>query len=133
GALAVPNVRHDVFGHGRGLNSASGGRSKLVTKGIRIAVHHPAAGVGIGGFKVAYARLTHLKGKEPRAAASHDTPVTVAAETGIPGLLLFGWLLVSGLLLAFRRFAPDFAGLAALTLGLVLASIAVHSLFYNAF
>ena len=133
GALAVPNVRHDVFGHGRGLNSASGGRSKLVSKGIRIAVHHPAAGVGIGSFKVAYARLTHLKGKEPKSAASHDTPVTVAAETGVPGLLLFGWLLVSGLLLAFRRFASDLAGLAALTLGLVLASIAVHSLFYNAF
>jgi O-antigen ligase len=133
GALAVPNVRHDVFGHGRGLNSASGGRGTLVRKGARIAVHHPAAGVGIGGFKVAYAKLAHLKGKEPKAAASHDTPVTVAAETGIVGLLLFGWLLVAGCLLPFRRFAGDLPGLAALVFGLVFASIAVHSLFYNAF
>ncbi len=84
GALAVPNVRHDVFGHGRGLNNASGA-------------------------------------------------VTVAAETGLPGLALFAWLLVAGILLAFRRFARDLAGLAALTFGLVFASIAVHSLFYNAF
>jgi O-antigen ligase len=133
GALAVPNVRHDIFGHGRGLNSASGGRGTLVRKGVRIAVHHPVAGVGIGGFKVAYARLAHLKGKEPKAAASHDTPVTVAAETGLPGLLLFGWLLFAGCSLAFRRFARDPPGLAALTFGLVFAAIAVHSLFYNAF
>ena len=56
----------------------------------------------------------------------------MAAETGIPGLLLFGWLLGAGLLLAFRRFARDLPGLTALTCGLVFASIAVHSLFYNA-
>jgi O-antigen ligase len=133
GAIAVPNVRHDLFGNGRGLNSASGGRGTLVRKGIRIAVHHPVAGVGIGGFKRAYADLTHLKGREPKAAASHDTPVTVAAETGIPGLLLFAWLLAATLLLAFRRFARDLPGLAALLFGLVFAAIAVHSLFYNSF
>ena len=133
GALAVPNVRHDLFGHGRGLNSASGGRGTLVRKGIRIAVHHPVAGVGIGGFKHSYAELARLKGREPKGAASHDTPVTVAAETGVPGLLLFGWLLAGALLLAFRRFARDLPGLAALTFGVVFAAIAVHSLFYNAF
>jgi O-antigen ligase len=133
GALAVPNVRHDLFGNGKNLNSASGGRGTLVREGIRIAVHHPVAGVGIGGFKRAYADLKHLKGKEPKAAASHDTPVTVAAETGVPGLLLLGWLLLAGLALAFRRFARDLPGLAALVFGLVFAAIAVHSLFYNAF
>jgi O-antigen ligase len=133
GALAVPNVRHDLFGNGRGLNSSTGGRGKLVRNGIKIAAHHPVAGVGIGDFKHAYAQLTHLKGREPKAAASHNTPVTVAAETGLPGLLLYVWLLASGLLLAFRRFARDLPGLTALTCGLVLAAVAVHSLFYNAF
>jgi putative inorganic carbon (hco3(-)) transporter len=133
GALAVPNVRHDVFGHGRGLNSSTGGRGKLVRTGTRIAVHHPVAGVGIGGFKHAYAKAAHLKGKEPNAAASHTTPVTVAAEGGIVGFALYAWLLVAALLLAFRRFARDLPGLAALTFGLVVAAIAVHSLFYNAF
>jgi hypothetical protein len=57
----------------------------------------------------------------------------VAAETGVPGLLLFGWLLAAGLLLAFRRFARDLPGLAAVTFGIAIAAIAVHSLFYNAF
>ena len=133
GALAVPNVRHDLFGNSRGLNSSTGGRGKLVRKGAHIAVHHPVAGVGIGGFKRAYADLTHLRGREPKAAASHTTPVTVAAETGILGLALYGWLLAAALLLFFRRFARDLAGLAALGFGLVVAAIAVHSLFYNAF
>ena len=131
-ALSVPRVRHDVFGHRTG-KSATSGRGTLVRRGLHIAVHHPVAGVGLGGFKHAYAELAGLKGKEPNAAASHTTPVTVAAEGGIIGLALFVWLLVSALLLAFRRFARDLYGLAALTFGAILAAIAVHSLFYNAF
>jgi O-antigen ligase len=132
GALAVPSVRHDVFGNGNG-KSATSGRGKLVRKGVHIAVHHPVVGVGVGGFKHAYAELTNLRGREPNAAASHTTPVTVAAEGGIVGFALYAWLLVAALLLAFRRFARDLTGLTALALGLVLTAIAVHSLFYSAF
>jgi O-antigen ligase len=126
-ALVMPSARH------HSLNSASGGRFKLVKNGIAIAVHHPVQGVGIGGFKTAYAARTGLKGKEPKAAASHDTPVTVAAETGAVGLALFGWLLVAAFLLAFRGLTESFAGRVSLILGVVLAAIGVHSLFYNAF
>jgi putative inorganic carbon (hco3(-)) transporter len=126
-ALAMPSVRH------HSLNSASGGRFKLVKNGLAIAADHPVQGVGIGAFKKAYARRTHLKGKEPKAAASHDTPVTVVAETGIPGLALFAWLLAAAFLLTFRNVAPTFAGRVVLILGAVLAAIGVHSLFYNAF
>ena len=50
--------------------------------GLKLVVHHPVLGVGVGGFKRAYADLAHLHGKEPKAAASHTTPITVAAETG---------------------------------------------------
>jgi putative inorganic carbon (HCO3(-)) transporter len=133
GALAVPSVRHDLLGNGSASKSSTSGRGKLVRKGIHIAVHHPVAGVGVGGFKHAYAELTHLKGREPNAAASHTTPVTVAAETGLPGFALYAWLLVAALALAFRRFARDLPGLAALAFGLIVAAVAVHSLFYNAF
>ena len=131
-ALAVPSVRHDVLGHRTG-KSATSGRGTLVRRGLHIAVHHPLAGVGLGGFKHAYANLAGLEGKEPNAAASHTTPVTVAAEGGIVGFALLVWLLVAALLLAFRRFARDLWGLAALTFGAIIAAIAVHSLFYNAF
>ena len=131
---AAPNVRHAVTNHADGgLNRVTSGRSKLVSNGVKIAIHHPEIGVGIGGFKHAYAKEAGLRGREPSAAASHDTPITVAAETGIVGVALFLWLLVAGFLFTFRRAGHDLAGMAALVFGLVLVSIGVHSLFYNAF
>jgi O-antigen ligase len=128
-AIASPNVLH----HKGGLNRVTSGRSKLVTNGIKLAAHHPVIGVGIGGFKHGYAKQQHLRSKEPKAAASHDTPITVAAETGLPGLALLAWLFVAGALLAFRRVAADVYGQAALVFGLIIVAIGVHSLFYNAF
>ncbi|HEX9417032.1 MAG TPA: O-antigen ligase family protein [Gaiellaceae bacterium] len=132
--FSAPQVRHHLLGQSSsGLNKASSSRYKLVTNGIRIAISHPVQGVGIGGFKRAYADRFHLKGKEPKKAASHDTPVTVAAETGIPGLALLGWLFVAGMLAAWRRVSSSFTGQTCLILGLLFGAIAVHSLFYNAF
>jgi putative inorganic carbon (hco3(-)) transporter len=125
--VASPTVRHKAS-----LSHITSGRSTLVSKGAKVAVHHPVAGVGVGGFRRAYADAAHLKGKEPKAAASHTTPVTVAAETGVPGLLLFLWLVVAALQLAFRRLGSSFEGAARLAFGLALVAILVHSLFYNA-
>jgi hypothetical protein len=127
-AIAVsPAVRHKAS-----LSHITSGRSTLVGTGARLALHHPVLGVGIGGFKKGYAELKHLKGKEPKAAASHTTPITVAAETGVPGLLLFLWLVVAALRTAFTRLGRDFDGTARLALGLALVAILVHCCFYNA-
>jgi O-Antigen ligase len=133
-AASEPRVRHALVHHtSSGLNSATSGRASLVANGIRIAIAHPVAGVGVGGFKHAYAERLHLKGAEPRVAASHDTPVTVAAEGGAIGLALFVWLLVAVFRDAFRRVDRSFAGRSSLAAGLALAAIFVHSLFYNDF
>ena len=44
-ALGTPHIRHSLLREsGSGLNQASSGRAKLVTQGIRIALHHPVAG-----------------------------------------------------------------------------------------
>jgi putative inorganic carbon (HCO3(-)) transporter len=88
--------------------------------------------VGVGGFRRAYSDLAHLKGKEPKAAASHTAPITVAAELGLPGLLIFIWLVVAALALAFRRLGRGFEGAMRLGFGLALVAILVHCLFYNA-
>lgn len=130
--LGVPQVRHRLVGEA-GFSHATGGRSKLVSKGVELALHHPVVGVGAGGFKRGYANLTGLKGREPKAAASHDTPITVAAETGLPGLALLAWLVATGLLLALRRNpVANATERARLVFGLALLAIVVHSLFYNA-
>jgi len=132
--FATPRVRSSILHRTHsGLNHATSGRSKLVVNGVKLVLHHPVVGVGIGDFKRAYAKQTHLKGKEPKSAASHDTPVTVAAETGLPGLALFAWLVWTALTATLRRVPTTFAGRTSLVLGLGLAAIFVHSLFYNAF
>src|SRR5581483_11362252 len=129
-SVAQPQVRRSLQSHTTsGLNSATSGRYNLVANGIRIAAHHPVLGVGVGGFKRAYAERVGLKGKDPKNAASHNTPVTVAAETGFVGLLLLVWLLGSLFAMAWRR-----RGRAVpLVAGLGVAAVFCHSLFYNAF
>ena len=128
--LAVPSIREEILDN---TVRATGNRSTLVTEGLRIAADHPLAGVGLGGFKSAYGERVGLKAADPARAASHNTPVTVGAELGIPGLLLFTWLIATALWLPLRRASRSFAGRASLCFGLALLAILVHSLFYNAF
>ena len=116
------------------LNRATGGRTKLVSNGLRIAADHPIAGVGVGGFERAYRERVEVSPRveEP---ASHTTPVTVAAETGVIGLALFAWLVGTALFVAFRRTggASATVRIAGLAVGLGLFAVFVHSLFYSAF
>jgi hypothetical protein len=125
--LGVPQLRHRVLGKA-GVSHATSGRSTLVSTGADIFFHHPLIGVGTGGFTTAYGRETHKKGH-----ASHDAPITVAAETGLPGIAALLWLLVMVFTIPFRRNrAATPAGRARLAFGLALLAIVVHSLFYNA-
>ena len=133
GAIAAPQVRHRVEKKSRsGLSSITSDRSTLVGQGLRIAVAHPLRGVGVGGFKRAYADRLGLRGKPPKTAASHTTPVTVAAEEGLPGLVLLGWLCVVALLAALRGLGRGFTSRVSFAVGLTLVAIMVHSFFYNA-
>jgi hypothetical protein len=113
------------------LADATSGRGKLIKDGLRIALDHPLQGVGIGGFRKAEAERLGLTGPNPRIA-SHTTPVTVAAETGIVGLALLAWLVVAAILIPFRRIGPSLRDQASFALGLTLVAIGVHSLGYNA-
>ena len=132
--FATPQVRNELLQESRaGLNSVTSDRAGLVGNGLRIAVDHPFVGVGTGSFKRAYAEKTGLKGEEPKKAASHSTPVTVIAETGVPGLVILCWLGMASLATAFGSRGRSAAGRAALAAALTLGAIAVHSLFYNAF
>ena len=131
--FATPQVRTKIFDESRaGIDKATSSRAGLVANGIRIARDHPLGGVGVGSFQRAYADRTGLAGRDPQKAASHTTPVTVAAETGLPGLALFLWLGVVALGATLLGAHRTDAGRAALVVGLTLGAIAVHSIFYNA-
>jgi O-antigen ligase len=130
-AVAQPKLMHALRHHTTsGLNKATSGRATLIAVGIKIARAHPSHGVGLGGFEHAYSKL---EGKSPRQSASHNTPVTVAAEEGGPGLLIYFWLVGALLLAAFRRIDHRTYGRLALAAGLALLAIFVHSLAYNDF
>ena len=130
-AVTQPRLMHALRHHtASGLNKATGGRASLIAVGIRIAEAHPSHGVGLGGFEHAYSKRTH---KQPKKSASHNTPVTVAAEEGAPGFLLFFWLVGALLLAAYRRIDHGTYGRLALAAGLALLAIFVHSLAYNDF
>ncbi len=133
GVFALPQTRDRVEKKSRsGIDSITSDRATLVGQGLRIAVANPVGGVGVGGFRRAYADRTGLPGKRPKKAASHTTPVTVAAEEGLPGLLLFGWVCVAALLAALRQLGRGFTSRVSFAVGLTLVAIIVHSLFYNA-
>lgn len=134
GTLAIPDVRDRLVDEGRsGIDAVSSGRASLVGQGIRIALDNPVAGVGTGGFKRAYADRVGLAGEDPKRAASHTTPVTVAAESGVVGLALLAWLAVAAFGATLRGLGTGFTSRVAFAVGLTLLAIGVHSLFYNAF
>jgi putative inorganic carbon (hco3(-)) transporter len=132
--IANPNIQNAFLKRsGTALNKATSDRAGLIYNGIRVAIRNPVVGVGVGGFRHAYAEITHLKGKEPKKAASHDTPVTIVAESGVVGLGLFAWILVAAFLGLIRTQGDPFTRRIVLIVSLALAAIGVHSLFYDHF
>ena len=128
--FVVPSLRHTLVSRWR---HAGSDRSGLVVHGAAIWAHDPITGVGVGGFKHAYAERQHLRGKDPKKAASHDAPVTVAAELGTPGLLLFAWLLGAALAAGLGRPRETVEGRIRIAGSLLLVAIFAHSLFYADF
>jgi len=113
-SIGVPEARHRVLAEAD-LSAVAAART---SDGVELAARHPLAGVGTGGFR------------ERKAAASHDTPITLAAETGFPGLVLLGWLLAAGAVVCFRRNAARNATRGArLAFGLALVALVTHSAF----
>jgi hypothetical protein len=128
GAVAVAGVLA-VEVAGSSANRASGGRSHLVALGWRVIRHHPLLGAGLGGFaKAAVAGTDHPY--RLRGAASHTTPVTVAAELGPAGVAAYVWLL--GVLAWAGAAGRRWPGTSR-TLLAALVAIFASSLFYDSF
>jgi O-antigen ligase len=90
---------------------------------------HPLIGAGLGGLpKAAVAGTAHPY--RVKGAASHTTPVTVAAELGPLGLVLYLWVL-GALAAAAVRVRASGPVPRVLVAGLV--AIFASSLFYDSF
>jgi len=115
---------------GSSLNQLTSDREQRVADTVRVIVHHPLAGVGIGGQPRA-SRLAAGSERPTPNFVSHTTPLTVAAELGTLGLGLYFWLLLGGArAISGVRGRDEGLGLA---LGAAFVALFVHALFYSGF
>jgi putative inorganic carbon (hco3(-)) transporter len=59
-----------------------------------IIADHPILGVGAGNFSIAARHYDVLDLENQPFDHAHDVPLTIAAELGLPGLLVFAWFAV---------------------------------------
>jgi putative inorganic carbon (HCO3(-)) transporter len=77
------------------LNIDTSGRANLVSGGIDLFGERPIQGYGSGSFQTAYS--DHRTNKDVPVSVSHTEPVTIAAEQGLLGLVVYAALIVIAL------------------------------------
>jgi len=77
------------------LNVDLSGRGSLVSGGVDLFAERPVWGYGSGSFQAAY--RDHRENKDAPVTVSHTEPVTVAAEQGLLGLVVYFALIVVAL------------------------------------
>ena len=105
-------------------------RSRRVEVTLEVVRDHPVQGVGLGAQPAA-SRARSERGGPDDSFVSHTTPLTVAAELGIVGFLLYLGLLAGSAWTLWCLWRRDAA--LGLALGAVLLALFVHSLFYSGF
>jgi putative inorganic carbon (hco3(-)) transporter len=109
-----------TFGLNQGLNGASSGRANLISGGLTMFGDRPIWGYGSGAFVTVYQEQN--PGTDTTLSASHTIAITIAAEQGLIGVLVYVALVVAALIALFRgcRGDPLRAATAAAFLALVL-------------
>jgi putative inorganic carbon (HCO3(-)) transporter len=105
-------------------------RSRRIDLTAQVFALHPLVGVGLGSQPGA-TQAVSKNGGPPSLFVSHTTPLTVAAELGIVGLVLYVALLAGAAKALLRVFRIEAAFGLALTA--VFLALLVHSLFYAGF
>jgi O-antigen ligase len=126
--LAAPGAIGLHSDSGGALRKATSGRTDLVQGGADLFGERPVLGFGSGSFEREYRERHGVVGSD--VSASHTTPLTIAAEQGLPGLALYLALLVAafGALLGTVRGAVARTAVAA-----AFAALVAHTLVYAAF
>jgi O-antigen ligase len=116
------------------INIDTSGRANLVSGGVHLFAQRPVYGYGSGSFPRAYRE--HVKTSAVPVSISHTEPITVAAEQGVIGLLLYAalrvaalWTMGSGLFT--HPTAAGSAGRAAVLAAFV--ALLVHTMAYAGF
>lgn len=115
------------------INIDTSGRANLVSGGIELFGERPIWGYGSGSFQVAY--RGHQAKKNVPVSISHTEPVTVAAEQGLLGLLLYVALLIVALwtMTSGIRGPPSVSLAARAAVLAAFVALLVHTMAYAGF
>lgn len=115
------------------LNVDLSGRGSLVSGGADLFAEKPIQGYGSGSFQAAY--RDHRDNKDAPVTVSHTEPVTVAAEQGLVGLVVYFALIVVALGTLGRGLWGGAATALAARAAVLAAFVAllVHTLAYAGF
>jgi putative inorganic carbon (HCO3(-)) transporter len=105
----------------------SAGRVSLVTGGYHLARDRPVWGWGSGSFGKAFKEHVDSRAE---TTVSHSEPLTVGAEQGAVGLVVYAALVVMGLIVLLARARDSLAGTAVAA---CFVALFVHSLGYADF
>jgi putative inorganic carbon (hco3(-)) transporter len=92
----------------------------------RMLAENPVLGVGPGGFRSEYAAASHNAEIAEQTPVAHNMFLEVAAELGLPALMLFIGLLATALVASehVRRMSSDPRPMVAVQAGLIAAAVA---------
>lgn len=120
-----------VGAKGQSIGDVTSGRWTRVDRTADVVREAPIHGVGLGAQPKVSKELAQQRGAREARFVSHTTPLTVAAELGIVGLAIYGFLLAAALRMILLLRRRDVA--LALGLGAVLLALFVHALAYSGF
>jgi O-antigen ligase len=127
---APPSLHFGLNGSGGSTSNATSGRTKLISGGLELFADRPLYGYGAGSFETEYKRHGRARDAANATSASHTIPVTVAAEQGILGLIVYVALLIAAFIVLFTgagRSPPRLA------LAACLAALVLHTWTYADF
>jgi O-antigen ligase len=127
---APPSLHFGLNGSGGSTSNATSGRTKLISGGLELFADRPLYGYGAGSFETEYKRHGRTRDAANATSASHTIPVTVAAEQGILGLIVYVALLICAFAVLYRdagRSPPRIA------LAACLAALVLHTWTYADF
>ena len=99
---------------GKSLDGETSGRGELIRGGVELGERSPALGLGSGSFSQEFQE--RYGDEQAAASASHTEPVTIFAEQGAIGLIVYGALIataIAALLAGLGPCAPGLRGFAA--------------------
>jgi O-antigen ligase len=126
---APPSLHFGLNGSSGSTSNATSGRTKLISGGLELFADRPLYGYGSGSFETEYKRHGHASAANA-TSASHTIPITVAAEQGVVGLIVYVALLLAAFAVLFRgagRSPPR------ITLAACFAALVLHTWTYADF